>query len=35
MENTAVRFITLVFVQQRETKLAQEACIGVEGLGFL
>jgi len=35
MEKNAVRFITLVFMQQRETKLAQEVCIGMEGLGFL
>jgi hypothetical protein len=35
MEMTAVLFITLLFMQQRETKLTQEACIGVEGLGLL
>jgi len=35
MEKKAVRFIKLVFMQQQETKLAQEACIGMEGLIFL
>ena len=31
MEMTAVRFITLVFMQEQGKKLAQEACIGTEG----